>query len=349
MSYIGKVNPLFLKLMKFDRRHLRLMSCLPSALKALLYRIAGASIGKGVRIGAGTYFINEFVSIGDFSEFGENCLFMGRRISLGKYAAFENNARWKCRNIVVGDMFYSSDGSIVGWGGEFAEEAELIIGDGSFIGEEAMLNPSRTIMIGNNTAIGARVKIYTHQFWQSVLDGYEARFLPVSIEDDCMIGCGAVILPGVSIGKGTTVIANSVVTRDFPAKSLAGGIPAVEMPAGKIYPKKLNDKDKINILGKLFSSFKEKLPGGKAEYYQFITEFNNFQHPHPARAGRAVILTYSVQGADSASLNKNTTVFDCGKNRVYGKEDQVSDELREFLRKRGIRFEPSLWRYKRKR
>jgi len=48
----------------------------------------------------------------------------------------------------------------------------------------------------------------------------------VRIEDDCWIASNAVILAGVTIGKGSVVAAGSVVTKDVPAYSVVGGVPA---------------------------------------------------------------------------------------------------------------------------
>lgn len=56
-------------------------------------------------------------------------------------------------------------------------------------------------------------------------DGVEfAR--PVTIGDDCCIGGHSVILPGVTIGKGCTVAAGSIVTKDVPDWSVVMGQPA---------------------------------------------------------------------------------------------------------------------------
>ena len=49
---------------------------------------------------------------------------------------------------------------------------------------------------------------------------------PVVIEDDADIGVGAIILPGVRIGRGAKVGAGAVVTRDVPAYAVVAGAPA---------------------------------------------------------------------------------------------------------------------------
>ena len=49
---------------------------------------------------------------------------------------------------------------------------------------------------------------------------------PVTIEDNVWIGCHVVVLKGVTIGTGSLIAAGSVVTKDVPPYSIAGGIPA---------------------------------------------------------------------------------------------------------------------------
>ena len=44
--------------------------------------------------------------------------------------------------------------------------------------------------------------------------------------DNCVIGTGAVLLPGVTIGPDSVVGANSVVTKDVPPRTVAAGVPA---------------------------------------------------------------------------------------------------------------------------
>ena len=49
---------------------------------------------------------------------------------------------------------------------------------------------------------------------------------PVTIGEDCWIGGGAVICPGVTIGNRCVIGAGSVVTKDIPDDSVAVGNPA---------------------------------------------------------------------------------------------------------------------------
>ena len=44
--------------------------------------------------------------------------------------------------------------------------------------------------------------------------------------NNCWIGAGAVFLDGAELGDGCVVAANAVVTKQFPANSIVGGVPA---------------------------------------------------------------------------------------------------------------------------
>lgn len=84
------------------------------------------------------------------------------------------------------------------------------------------------VTIGDRVMFGPNVSIYaaTHETEvQSRRDNIEYA-KPVVIGDDCWVGGHAVILPGVTIGKGCTIGAGSLVTRDIPDWSVAMGTPA---------------------------------------------------------------------------------------------------------------------------
>lgn len=52
------------------------------------------------------------------------------------------------------------------------------------------------------------------------------RELDVVVEEDVWIGAQVILLPGVTVGRGSTVAAGAVVSRDIPPYCVAGGVPA---------------------------------------------------------------------------------------------------------------------------
>lgn len=106
-----------------------------------------------------------------------------------------------------------------------------------FIGRESGLSgtticSSTTVRIGERCLIGADVMISDTDFHPLIPEGRryrnekDALAAPVDIGDDVFIGARAVILKGVSIGKGSVVGAGSVVTKDIPERVVCAGNPA---------------------------------------------------------------------------------------------------------------------------
>lgn len=77
------------------------------------------------------------------------------------------------------------------------------------------------IVIARNVRIGKNVTILQH-----VTIAESNKYKTTIIEDDVLIGAGAVILNNVRIGKGSKIGANAVVTKDVPPNSIAIGVPA---------------------------------------------------------------------------------------------------------------------------
>lgn len=118
-------------------------------------------------------------------------------------------------------------------------------GNGIHLGEHAFVNSGCTfldgadITIGRHTLVGPNCQFYTPQHPMD----YRARrhavetCHPITVGDDCWLGGGVIVCPGVRIGHRCIIAAGSVVTRDIPDDSLAAGCPAV-------VKRRLNDSEK---------------------------------------------------------------------------------------------------------
>jgi acetyltransferase-like isoleucine patch superfamily enzyme len=82
------------------------------------------------------------------------------------------------------------------------------------------------VRIGARTQISACCSISSVTHPEEVASRKELIKSPVIIEEDCWLGTGAIVLPGVRIGKGSIVAAGAVVTKDIPPFSVAIGVPA---------------------------------------------------------------------------------------------------------------------------
>lgn len=86
------------------------------------------------------------------------------------------------------------------------------------------------VRIGDRVLLGPAVQLYPvgHDVDPAARSGVHGleHAKPVVIGDDCWIGGGAIIMPGITIGEGSTVAAGAVVTRDVEAYSVVGGSPA---------------------------------------------------------------------------------------------------------------------------
>lgn len=87
------------------------------------------------------------------------------------------------------------------------------------------------VSIGKHVTIAGKVQFITHDggtfVFRSVKE-YEKviKFGRITIKDNCFIGYGSIILPGVTIGENSVVAAGSVVTKDVMSNSVVGGNPA---------------------------------------------------------------------------------------------------------------------------
>ena len=108
----------------------------------------------------------------------------------------------------------------------FALGRNVYIADGFVVVEE--LADEGNVSIGDRVSIAPRVTIVTssHPNASRIRPVAPVAKGPVRIEDDAWLGAGAVILPGVTVGRGAVVAALSVVVEDVPELTVVGGQPA---------------------------------------------------------------------------------------------------------------------------
>lgn len=103
-------------------------------------------------------------------------------------------------------------------------------GKPEYIHQDAYLDPSGGLTIGNDVVISTRVIILTHDW--SFLKRHNCNYLggvafnPVIIKESSFIGAGAIVLPGSIIGKNCIIGAGAVVKGNIEDYSIIVGNPA---------------------------------------------------------------------------------------------------------------------------
>lgn len=85
-----------------------------------------------------------------------------------------------------------------------------------------------TITIGDNVWVGMDVCFVcsTHEIGDKRQRAGKSLYKDIVVGKGCWIGARTTILPGVTIGEGCIIAAGSIVTKDIPANTLYGGVPA---------------------------------------------------------------------------------------------------------------------------
>lgn len=115
--------------------------------------------------------------------------------------------------------------SIIYWKCRFFRPSNVYIGKHSIIGNDAFLDGRGGLYIGNNVNIAGNFKVYTMEH-DITSPTFESTSESVHIDDYVYIGTQVMIMPGVHIYEGAVIASGAVVTKDVPAWTLYGGVPA---------------------------------------------------------------------------------------------------------------------------
>lgn len=196
-------------------------------LRKVFLRWCGVDIHPSVRLSGAVRFVGEGqIVIGENSTIRDGTLFHvsgGGRIELGQNVLIAENVLLECLS-------------------DPANSATLTFGDhvDFMMGSLASSNGNAHVRISSNCKIAHNVSIKATEH-QLVDEGDcvagKCVFHDITISEGCWICAGAIITPGVMIGRHNVVGAGAVVIRDSPDNALLAGVPGV---VKKLYP--FNDK-----------------------------------------------------------------------------------------------------------
>jgi acetyltransferase-like isoleucine patch superfamily enzyme len=194
---------------------LTLLSPLPtvafSVLRGWAYRTVLGSAGPGC-------FIEQDVRL-----LVPRRIFLGRRVMVGEASFLDaNTARGR---IELQDDVWLSRGSYI-----VAGEAEVVVGPATYVGHRCLMYGHAGIHIGRDVLLANDVQLIcgNHTFARRdvPIRAQPPQGSPIVVEDDVWLGASAIVLGGVTVGRGSVVGAGAVVTNSLPPYSVARGVPA---------------------------------------------------------------------------------------------------------------------------
>lgn len=136
------------------------------------------------------------------------------------------------KKIYFGPGFTSGTGCRLNPG----NKGKIVVGKNFVMGDYCQIEAMKRVTIGDNVLLASRVYIgdashgkYKGEIQSSPMEAPNSRMIDmneINIKDNVWIGNNAAILAGTSIGFGSIIGANSVVTHNIPSKSIAVGNPA---------------------------------------------------------------------------------------------------------------------------
>jgi len=230
---------------RFPIKQIVLMGWLPNFLKKLIYRLKGYRIGKKVSIGFGSVIVGDDVFIGDHASISFFSYVRGKQIRIGDHVQIGATTFIDTPFLEIGDGSKINEQVFIG-GLQFPD-SKLVIGRNCQIMQMSFINPSRSITIGDDSGIGGDCLLFGHNSWLSQLEGYKVDFEPIEIGKSVSLSWRVFVLPGVKIGDGAEIGANSLVSHAIPPRCLAIGYPARVVSKFPDFPKDLTGEEKAGL------------------------------------------------------------------------------------------------------
>jgi len=236
---------------------------------------------------------------------------VAEEVILGDRCVLADNTYLGGRRIEIGDDFYGYTWEWkrldIGRSRSNCEFATLKIGHRCTL-HDNFIDLSKPVIIGNDVGLSPQVYIYTHGYWQSVLEGFPASYKPVEIGDNTIVGFRSTILAGAKIGPCSVIGAHSLVCGTLEGSAIYGGSPAKML-------RKITDltlEQKVEQLNLICEDYHQTL-----SYRRLPAQSINVDYP---------------------MLKFRLVEIDIETRKCLGEEDDYTDDLRDFLFRRGIRI-----------
>jgi len=216
--------------------HLLLFGWMPSPLRRLAYRaFLGYRIGARVKFGIGSAVVGRDVQLDDDVEIGLLAVVQGRHVRIGRHSSVGTMSYLSCERIEIGEDARIREQVFVG--GPALPESLFKLGDRTIVLQNTNINPTKPVVIGDDSGIGGHCLIFSHGAWLNQMDGYPVTYEPVTIGKSVWLPWRVFVMPGSTIGDGSVIGANSLVSGDIPPYSLAVGTPAKVIRSAPQFPR----------------------------------------------------------------------------------------------------------------
>ncbi len=326
---------------------------LPSPLKKMWYRLQGYRIGKGVSFGPGSVVeISGTCEIGDHTHFSAGAIVVGQTARFGKRVQVRTTAIVMVPHIEIGDDVIVSESAVIRAQQPFPD-SRIVLGARSHIFPYTIMDPSRPLTIGEETAVGFGSYIFTHGAYKDKLAGYPVSYGEVTIGKAVWLPCRIFIMPGVELGNDVVVGSGSVVTKSFPAGSFILGEPAKLLKTREEFITHHSDDDRLNILRGILEEFRvyvEHFGGATSRLEgdtlhvddEGLAREIHLHHELPdgaAGSGRLHLVLGTVSAAARSELAAaDNPWFSWSDHACAGDLDELALAFKDYMNRYGIMF-----------
>lgn len=300
----------------------------------------GVQIGRAVRIEGGEIELGDGVRV-----LRQSTIRVLGELHIGAGGTVGERCEISGRHVRIGQELWMLPGAKIGGGSAFERSSRMEGGHYLHLGVDTLLNTARPVIIGHEVGLGTRTSIYTHGAYPSRLQGFPVAFDGVEIGDFSWVP-GAIINPGVRIGRCCVIGVNSLVTTSIPDGALAAGSPA-KVIREDAYPRPMHDERLLGFFAEFLGHYAELLglsvePWRQADAVvlddgatRFVMAAGSEAASAVADARRCLVL---ADGAGSLGARDGLTLLDTTSRFIAGEADALSERLTNELRRYGIRF-----------